>query len=309
MIRIYRSEYGVSMARYDVYRAFEHIPEIMGLELVRHGKQWIGGYYMNGERHMWRRDKLKVCKWNNDIWVHEEGGEHQSITTWLQNYGGAADYLRAIDILRGKAQGVKFDMVFRQKEEKKNLHVSIDVLMGAKAYNLQLSPLFRHMCKLFPESRVREVWDAYNVTTNSKGGTVFWYLNQKGQICHDKICWYGEDGHRVKTLPMGRSYRISGGYTESPLFGSHLDGEIKGVLEAEKSCLYAACYYGGVWLATGGKNALRDVEGIPLYPDRDAEELWSHYGDCVDWYSDWSECGDHSDLGDKIEWLALHNAK
>ena len=46
-----------------------------------------------------------------------------------------------------------------------------------------------------------------------------------------------------------------------------------------------------------------------MYPDRDAEELWQVKGDCIDWYSDWSECGDHSDLGDKIEWLVLNSRK
>lgn len=147
------------------------------------------------------------------------------------------------------------------------------------------------------------------MTANSRGGTVFWYLNTSGNICHDKICWYDDTGHRIKSLPMGRRYKVGDGYLENPMFGSHLTGEISGILESEKSCLYAACYYGGVWLATGGKGNLRDPGKVPLYPDRDAEEEWSRLGDCVDWYSDWPDCGDHSDLADKIEWEVLHNMK
>ena len=163
------------------------------------------------------------------------------------------------------------------------------------------------MCTLFPEHRVRAVWDAYNVTANSKGATIFWYLNQDGKICHDKVCWYKEDGHRDKNMSMGRQFRIGDGYTENPMFGSHFKKKPKGILESEKSALYASCHYGGVWLATGGKGNLRDPGDIPLYPDRDAEEAWSHLGTCVDWYSGWPECGDHSDLADKIEWEITRN--
>ena len=100
------------------------------MELVRRGNHWEGGYYMNGDRHRFRKDKLKVAKWNNDIWVHEEGGESQSITTWLQNYGGAADFWAAIDILKGCKCPLKFDGVFRKKENKE-LTVSRDVYDGA----------------------------------------------------------------------------------------------------------------------------------------------------------------------------------
>lgn len=290
---------------YRVARAFERIPEITGMELTRHGNKWQGGYYLNGDKHQWRRDKLKVVLWKNGIWLFEEGGSGLSLENWLQQYGGAQDYWSAIKIIEGESVGFKWDKV--RYEKKSGIYVSPDVLIGAKSYDLNLSPLFRYMCRLFPEETVRRVWNEYNVTANRKGGTVFWYLNQSGQICHDKICWYGADGHRIKTLPMGRQYRIGDGYTENPMFGSHLQGTIKGILESEKSCLYAACYYGGIWLGTGGKGNLRDPGRVPLYPDRDAEEAWGQLGDCVDWYSDWPECGEHSDLGDKIEWLIRRN--
>lgn len=296
------------MASYDVHRAFENIPQIVGMELVRRGDQWQGGYYLDGNRHPFRRDKLKVRKWNNDIILCEEGGESMFICKWLMTYGGASDYWDAVRILRGQSAPI----VYVPKERKvvqEIKYVSKDVLMAAKNWDLRKSPLFRHMCELFSEDRVRAVWNAYNVTANSKGGTVFWYLNSSGRICHDKIIWYGEDAHRIKTLPMGRTYKKGDGYIESPMFGSHFKNKPKGILESEKSALYASCYYGGVWLATGGKGNLRNSENIPIYADRDAEEDWSQKGHCVDWYSDWPECGEHSDLADKIEWQILHNKK
>lgn len=291
---------------YDPVAALRKAPELMGMELRECGvNKLCGGYYITGEKHAFRREKLKIYIWKGQVFVSEEGGQTMSLPNWLIQYGGCADFKEALAVIKGQPQAIEWNREYREKVVQKTLHVSPDVLIGAKAYDLNLSPLFRHMCKLFGEQKVREVWDKYCVTATSKHGTCFWYLNQDGQICHDKIVWYGEDGHRVKTLPMSRQYRLYDGYNEKPMFGSHLKGEIKGILESEKSCLYAACFHGGVWLATGGKNALKDAGNIPLYPDRDAEEEWSKLGECVDWYSDWPECGEHSDLGDKIEWQLL----
>ena len=276
------------------------------MDLVRKGDKWEGPYYLNGDRHAFRREKLKVAKWKGQIWLFEEGGDAMSLTTWLVKNGRATDYWDAIRLLEGDRAPVRYDSRVREKETVVK-YVPVDALLGAKAYDLTLSPLFRHMCRLFPEKDVRAVWDMYNVTANSKHGTVFWYVNDSGRICHDKICWYADDGHRIKTLPMSRQYRIGDGYTENPLFGSHLRGEVKGIVESEKTCLYATCYYGGIWLATGGKNNIKDIGDIPLYPDRDAEEEWAKHGNCVKWYEKWKGCGEHSDLGDMIEYKILGN--
>lgn len=293
---------------YDPVAAMNNAPKLLGMELVRKGSGLQGGYYLNGDKHRYRNDKLKVFIGRGSVWVSEEGGRCISLPQWLIEFGGAADFKDAVKIIKGESQTIHYDREsFREKFREEVKYVSPDVLLGAKEYDLSLSPLFRHMCELFPEARVRAIWGAYNVTTNSKGATVFWYLNQNGQICHDKEVWYDESGHRIKTLPMGRKFRIGDGYTENPMFGSHFKKTPKGILESEKSALYASCYFGGVWLATGGMGNLRDPGNIPLYPDRDAEEAWSTKGDCIDWYSDWPECGDHSDLGDKIEWEILHS--
>lgn len=295
---------------YDVVAALRNAPKLLGMELRECGvNKLCGGFYINGEPHPIRRDKLKVYPWKGAIFISEEGGPTMSLTTWLQQYGGAENYKDALRMIKGQSQALHWDGKFTHTKVNEIKHISPDVLAGAKAYDPNLSPLFRYMCKLFGEPKVRAVWNAYNVTATSNGGTCFWYLNPDGKICHDKVCWYGEDGHRRKDMPMGRQFRVGDGYTENPMFGSHFKKKPKGILESEKSALYASCYYGGVWLATGGKGNLRDPGDIPLYADRDAEEVWQRYGDCVDWYSDWPECGDHSDLGDKIEWEILHNKK
>ena len=293
---------------YDPVVALRNAPKLMGMELRECGQNKLcGGYYINGEPHPIRRDKLKIYIWKGSVFVSEEGGPTMSLTTWLQQHGGAADYKDALRMIKGESQSLHWNGEYTHIKRVEIKHISPDTLAGAKAYDLALSPLFRWMCSLFGERKVRAVWDAYNVTATSKGGTCFWYLNPSGQICHDKVVWYGEDGHRKKEMSMGRQFRIGDGYTENPMFGSHFKKKPKGILESEKSALMASCYYGGVWLATGGKGNLRDPGGIPLYADRDAEDAWSRIGDCVDWYSGWPECGEHSDLGDKIEWEILHN--
>lgn len=294
---------------YDPLQAMMNCPKLLGMELTQHGRQLEGGYYLNGEPHPYRKDKVKVYCQNGSVWVSEEGGRCVSLPQWLIEFGGAADYKEAMKMIKGESQAIHWNGEFRKRMEVEQRFVSPDILAGARMYDLNLSPLFRHMCKLFSEHRVRAIWDAYNVTATSKGGTCFWYLNSNGQICHDKVVYYDETGHRIKTLSMGRQFRIGDGYTQNPMFGAHFKKQPKGILESEKSALYASCYYGGVWLATGGKGNLRDPGDTPLYPDRDAEEIWSAKGDCVDWYSDWPECGDHSDLADKIEWEILHNKK
>lgn len=292
---------------YDPVAALRNAPRLLGMELREHGSQLEGGYYLNGEPHPYRKDKLKLFIGRGSVWVSEEGGRCVSLPQWLIEFGGAEDFGAALRMIKGESQAIHWSGVSTHKKVLVNKHISPDVLVGAKAYDLNLSPLFRYMSRLFGEDKVRKVWNAYNVTATSKGGTCFWYLNPFGQICHDKVVWYDDTGHRIKTLPMGRQYRIGDGYTENPMFGSHFKNKPKGILESEKSALMASCYFGGVWLATGGKGNLRDPGNVPLYPDRDAESEWGLKGDCVDWYSDWPECGDHSDLADKIEWLVLQS--
>lgn len=312
MMEIYcHSDMGKDSFRfeYDPVVALANAPKLLGMELKENGRQLVGGYYLDGSRHPYRKDKLKVFIGRGSVWVQEEGGRCISLPQWLMEYGGAADFKDALRMIKGESQAIHWNHEVLRMARSEVKYVSKDVLEGARRYELNYSPLFRHMCTLFDESRVRAVWNAYNVTANSKGATIFWYLNANGKICHDKVVYYGMDGHRIKTLPMGRQYRVGDGYSERVFFGSHLKEKPKGILESEKSCLYAACYFGGVWLATGGKGNLRYAGNIPLYADRDAEDEWSRFGDCVDWYADWPECGDHSDLGDKIEWEILHNKR
>ena len=58
---------------YDPAVALQNAPKLMGMELVRHGQGLQGGYYLNGDRHSYRKDKLKVFISRGSVWVSEEG--------------------------------------------------------------------------------------------------------------------------------------------------------------------------------------------------------------------------------------------
>lgn len=289
---------------YNIFAAFERVPEIMGLDLTRKkNDMWWGGYYLTGEQHAYRRDKMKVTIYSGDIWVHEEGGVSQSLATWMVNNGRASNYRDAYDILADIRKPLEIYRAFEGKD-KISKYVPRSVVDAMAQIDLRRCSLFRWMCTLFPEDRVREVWKMYNVTTDSQGLAVFWYADSEGRICYDKRVLYRYDGHRDKTFGGTREYRTADGFTARPYFGSHLvrDGESVNIVESEKSCLLATLAYGGVWLASGGKGNLKDVANAKLYPDIDAINDWSHKGSVVEWWQGWNECGETSDIGDLIEW-------
>lgn len=264
---------------------------------------WWGGYYLTGEQHSYRRDKMKVAIYNGDIWVHEEGGVSQSLATWLVNNGRAADYREAYRILDCKGKPLDVQRFFEKRKVVAS-YVPRSVVDAMGQFDLRKCPLFRWMCTLFPEDRVREVWKMYNVTTDSKGLACFWYADSQGRVAYDKRVLFKEDGHRDKSFGGTREYRTSDGFTARPYFGAHLvkDGEEVRICEAEKSALLYTLATSKVMLATGGKGNLKDVANAKLYPDKDAYEEWSAKGTCVPWFEGWSECGETSDIGDLIEW-------
>lgn len=292
--------------KYDVRAAFEMVPDLVRMELHRKGDQWQGGYYINGDKHPWRRDKLKFYKFKGGIWVTEEGGQTMSMTTWLEQYGGAADFWDAVRILKGIKTPIVMDKEFIERNAVKEVkYVDNSVLTAAEQWNLDKCPLFVWMCSMFPRESVRKVWKLYHVTTNAKGDAVFWNIDADGRICHDKVMKYLTNGHRDKSYGGGRVYTTAKGYSGRCLFGAHLTGgcgKIR-VVESEKTALLAALYTGKVFVATGGKNGLGRVdEGMILYPDVDAIEEWSTKDGAVieHWWEDWEIKDPHEDYGDYI---------
>lgn len=290
---------------YDPVAALRNCPRLMGLELREHGSQLEGGYYLSGEPHPYRKDKMKLFIGRGSVWVSEEGGRCVSLPQWLIEFGGAEDFPAALRMIKGESQAIRWEGVPRSRERGRTLYVSPDVLEGARGYDLRKCALFNWMCGLFPEDKVREMWDRYNVTTDSHGNAVFWYVDQNGKILYDKRILYKADGHRDKSFFPGRRFRVADGYTGRCYFGAHLEGDGRKsfIVESEKSALLASLYYGRIFLATGGKGNLREIEpNMMLVPDMDARMEWEEKGEVWSWWEKWpgGEIPEHADIGDMI---------
>ena len=296
---------------YDPVAALNNAQNLMGLELKPCGPNKLcGGYYLDGSRHQFRTDKMKVFISHGSVWVAEEGGRCISLPQWLIEFGQCADFKDALRVIKGESQVLNWhrDSVHVGNEHVK--YVSPDVLEAARNYPLEKCPLFVWMCSLFPEKRVRETWERYNVTTDAHRNAVFWYVNQDGKILFDKRIAYNNDGHRNRSFFPGRQFRVGDGYSEKCFFGACIpdDGKTAFVCESEKTVLLASLYYNGRrFLATGGKNNLSGVEpNMLLVPDMDGRIEWEEKGEVWPW---WEKCGmpveripEHADLGDIIVW-------
>ena len=298
---------------YDPVAAMNNCHKLLGMELVQRGRQLEGGYYLNGEPHPYRKDKVKVYIGNGTVWVSEEGGRCVSLPQWLIEFGGAADWKEAMRMIKGESQAVHWNGEFRKRLEVEQRFVSPDVLIGAKQYDLNGCALFRWMCRMFPEERVRDAWNLYNVTTDSHGNAVYWYVDQNGKILYDKRIAYKENGHRDKDFFPGRQFRVAEGYSGRCYYGSCLpdDGKKVFICESEKSALLGYLYWGRRFVATGGKGNLRGVEpGMMLCPDMDARMEWEEKGEVWPWWEKWPAgevVPEHADIGDLIERRLMSN--
>lgn len=296
---------------YDVVAALRNAPRLLGMELRENGKNKLcGGYYLNGDLHPWRRDKLKVFISRGSVWVAEEGDRCISLPQWLIEFGHCADYKEAIRVIKGQSQSFNWDEHKIRTSENVVKYVPKEVLFAAKQFDLQKCPLFRWFCHLFSENRVREAFEKYNVTTDGRGLAVFWAVDQNGRILHDKRMKFLEDGHRDKDFGGTREYKTADGYSARCLFGAHLikeDGDVL-VVESERTALMLYLVTGKVAVATAGKNNLRERdERFLCYPDKDGFEEWEATGNrCIRWFDDWelplNEQPRTADPLDMIEW-------
>ena len=301
----------------DLYAVMQHIPNMLGMELTWKKDAWEGRYYLSGERHPYKKDKLKIKFWRNEkgcsIWLHEQGGDSMSLQQWLVRYGGAADWKEAMDMMRGNSRPDPklLNLIRTGSDTHEVKYIAKSDYKACSLFDLRRCPLFVWMAGIFGKEQVRDVWAKYHVTTDGEGLAVFWYTNSDGKICYDKRIKYKYDGHRDKTFGGTRKYLTKDGYMERPMFGAHLvyygnedsDKEVC-VVESEKSALILSLTFPDkTFLATGGKNNLRDVDDcMLLYPDIDAIELWSSipHARIVEWWKDEDVRSDHDDYADVV---------
>lgn len=296
---------------YDPVAAIQDCPRLLGMDLRECGPNKLcGEYYLDGEPHPWRKDKLKVFISRGAVWIMEEGGECISLQSWLKKYGGAADMKEALRMIRGEDAPVRWGGPSLHGGEPKRKVVDPSAVEAARGYDLRRCPLFRWFCGLWSEDRVREAWRIYNVTTDAEGLAVFWYVDGEGRVLHDKRVKYGEDGHRDKTFGGTREYRTKDGYSGRCFFGAHLvpDSGHVYVVESEKTAVAIWLEFGRVAVATAGKANLKEKDSrFICYPDKDAYGEWAATGNrCVRWWEKWglaeNEQPSTADVLDMIEW-------
>lgn len=291
----------------DMYGVMQRVPQITGLNLEWVNGCWQGRYYIDGTPHSWRKDKLRVKLWRStagvSIWLHEQGGRSMSLAQWLQEYGGAADWKEARAIIEGNSMPDR-ELLSVIRRQQKCVYVSREVYDDVFcSYSLSACPLFLYLSKIFGYREVEAVFKRYGVTTDAHGNAVFWYIDIDGNILHDKRIAYGSDGHRLKGMGSWRKYKSADGYTGRCLFGANTigaDDSLVYVVESEKTALICAIALGGTFVATGGKNMLRDIdERCILLPDMDAIEDWVQRGNVSEWWQGY-DVGEKEDIGDLI---------
>lgn len=293
----------------DVNAVFSRVPNILGLEDMRlRGRKWTGPYYINGEKHRLRHDKLSVWIWKGSVMIGEQGGNAMTIQRWLKEYGGCASWGDVYSVL-DEQKPLGFGHFTAYREDKEAVYADGSVLASYMTLDKRRCELFLWMCSMFGSGGVAWLWDRYGVTTDEYGNAVYWYRDSVGRVCHDKVMRYLSNGHRDKTRGAWRRFKSRDGYTARCLFGSHLLEGWKGdvfVVESEKTALLCSCLWEDcLFLASGGKNTLGLLkEGWILLPDVDGYDEWSVRGKASKWFERWKSCEGHADIGDLIELYA-----
>lgn len=186
--------------------------------------------------------------------------------------------------------------------------------------------LFAFLTKFVSMKRVREVYEAYKVSSTNQRwykSTVFYQFDENGVCKTGKIMNYDpETGKRVKK-PYSRIYWVHKFVKEFEfqleqcLFGQHLlKGKSKDtsiyIVESEKTAIIASIYYSGIWVATGGLSninrdkmaVLMDFDNVTALPDKGAYEKWQEklqpLGISVINLDDEEDLDEGDDIADKI---------
>lgn len=288
--------------------------------MIRKGPRWFASRHIDGA-YSNRWDKL-VCRMVDDgVQVFEQGGEYLTLFAWMQKYGGCRTPVEARQKLLALG-GAVFEVpdtielvveskfvprVFMEQSYEKRLQVKDNFsLFMAATFGKEKAEFYlrKYLVGCYPFKIAG--------SAESSNMTQFWYVNSKG-VCHDKLMLYGLDGHRDHEYGGGRRFKKGKGFSNRCLFGEHLlkdrkDGERIFVVEAEKTAVVCAAYFGKhIFLATGGKNNMPKSWVQPdwtILSDIDAWEEWNkrYPGQCSRWWKNYHgwECGAKADMGDLV---------
>lgn len=163
------------------------------------------------------------------------------------------------------------------------------------------------------KERVEKTLKNYLVGHSKDGHTIFWQMDENGQLRTGKMMLYKPDGHRDRESKGNFSWihtrlEKAGKYDpeqyemKTTFFGMHLidyypDATIN-IVESEKTALLCSIYYGypesNLWLACGGLSMLSYDRLLPLFvrgrrisllPDHDSIEKWTKIAHDISWYA------------------------
>lgn len=259
----------------DLKVQFECLAEITGLPFKRRGNKMISATYIDGRPHINRDKTFAVLKDGIGIYIKEGGGEDISLNEWLRLYGD-------IDKLECEYHADVVEYKIPERVYVDELFLDCSIPMEYKGN------LFKFLVGKFGYEKTLNAFRKYRVG-EVDGDTVFWYVNELGQICHDNIMTYGENGKRMKEIPPRRKFFMNNGYTGECLFGAHLfefNKEIC-VVESEKTAIIMSIFdkKQRIWMATGGSEKMLHIkEEMKLFPDYDkAGFKWK--GNVVEWWN------------------------
>ena len=153
--------------------------------------------------------------------------------------------------------------------------------------------------------RISEVLNDYHVGHGKNGHTIFWQIDELGDVRTGKMMKYRPDGHRDKDASWNFDFIHSALFRDKRLpqwdedkqepcltfFGMHLLNRYPhatvSIVESEKTAVLMAIAYGNhttqVWMACGGlemlsrermKPIIDQGRKVVLYPDRDGIAKW-----------------------------------
>lgn len=311
----------------DYKKVYAGLPEIMGMPMRFERGRWYASRKMDGA-YSTRQDKL-VCTLKKErtagpsdwyIEILEQGGGITTLFQWMQKYGGCSNGREAALRLMERSAGCI--ALPDPEEEAMEVKYVRDWSIGKSLENRLHQPdaLTLFLRNTFGPNATEMTLRAYKVGMGRRqidgqfrSMTQFWYIDESGNIMHDKLMLYKEDGHRDKDVNPRRQFTKQKGYTGRCLFGQHL---LKGhsgnarvyVVESEKTAIICSIFFGqGIWLASGGKAWLKSVgvrEGWRVLPDVDAYDDWAQeFGSaCVKWWEkyDGYQPGPKDDIGDLV---------
>lgn len=250
---------------------FADLPSITGLDFKKSGSRWIAACYMDGKPHS-QKDKTYAVLKDKGIFLKENGGEDLSLPEFLSQYG---DSSRLNEFDRNK-EAVRIEEPER---------IFVDPLHYESTIPREYrGNLYLFLSKLFGSERVKSVFHRYNVGEIGQSNVVYWYMNEAGQVCHDSIIPYMQNGKRSKDRGGYRRFKVDMGYSGTTLFGTHLIPNWKGeicVLESEKAAVIMTLVDPSrLWLGTGGSAKFNGIKpDFLLFPDFDqAGSFWECFG-------------------------------